>query len=327
MESQIWRVQTEKIGSLEPFKSERDMESFLMNNPAIVGCWNPESAIAMPTLMRQQINLKSPKGEVGRMDLVGLSLVEGGRELRIFELKANDIDVAAVEQIKWYLDLWKENDAVKLEMRRWILSFGLDNLDEVGADKIVEDPVAVLVGPKFQPEAIAKAVDTNIQGIRLARFKSETKSEYFVVVEDQVGKIVESGRLQWRWKDLIDSKLMEASDIFSISHNKITLSAKPDPKYLDYYWKYLIYDEESARRLLEKEKDIRANAGSYKKEWLDKDFESLRKGGGIVITRASALFYFAFGGPYPSCYWNPIWMWIHKKSGKELGVLVNEFAK
>ncbi|MBE0461498.1 MAG: hypothetical protein IBX60_07680, partial [Candidatus Aminicenantes bacterium] len=65
MESQIWRVQTEKIGSLEPFKSERDMESFLMNNPAIVGCWNPESNVALPTLIRQQVGTKTSSSGIG----------------------------------------------------------------------------------------------------------------------------------------------------------------------------------------------------------------------------------------------------------------------
>ena len=77
MESQIWKVQTEKIGSLEPFKSERDMESFLMNNPAIVGCWDPDSDLALPTLIRQQISTKTARGSAGRIDLAGISIGVG----------------------------------------------------------------------------------------------------------------------------------------------------------------------------------------------------------------------------------------------------------
>jgi len=50
MESEIWRVRTERIGTLESFRSEYDMESFLMNNPAIIGCWDPDAGLTFPTL-------------------------------------------------------------------------------------------------------------------------------------------------------------------------------------------------------------------------------------------------------------------------------------
>jgi len=45
MESEIWRLVTERVGTLEPFGSERDMQAFLMNNPAIIGCWDPKAKI------------------------------------------------------------------------------------------------------------------------------------------------------------------------------------------------------------------------------------------------------------------------------------------
>lgn len=57
MESEIWRVQTERIGTLESFRSERDLESFLMSNPAVLGCRDPRSKIPKPTLLMQQIYL------------------------------------------------------------------------------------------------------------------------------------------------------------------------------------------------------------------------------------------------------------------------------
>ena len=85
MESQIWKVHTEKIGTLKPFNSERDMESFLMSNPAIVGCWDPDSDIPLPALMRSQVCIKSEKGDIGRMDLVGFGVIDNAYELRIFE--------------------------------------------------------------------------------------------------------------------------------------------------------------------------------------------------------------------------------------------------
>jgi len=323
MDSEIWRVRTEKVGSLEPFKSERDMESFLMNNPAIVGCWNPESDIAMPSLIRQQICLQTQKG-MGRLDLLGISISENNYELRIFELKAGDIEPTAVDQLDSYIKGWKLEQSSKSAIRDWVLSLNLEGIDEKNIDKIIDHPVGILVGSKFQPEAISIAIQLNIQGIRLARFKAERKSEYFVIVEDQVGKIVETSKRQWSWKDLIDQELMAASDDFSISHEGIEIMAKPDPVYLDYYTKKIILDEESRKRILEKEDEIRKKANEYDKKWLDKSIESLKNNKGIFISNATGLCYLAFGGPTAS-YWIPTYWWIHQKTGKTVEQLKEEY--
>lgn len=98
MRSEIWRVIAEKIGSIEAFKSGRDMESFLMNNPAVIGCWDPDAKASCPSLVREQIFTRSGKEGKGRMDIVGVARNEEGEyELRIFGLKLGEIDVSAVE--------------------------------------------------------------------------------------------------------------------------------------------------------------------------------------------------------------------------------------
>lgn len=323
MDSEIWRVRTEKIGSLEPFKSERDMESFLMNNPAIVGCWDPESDIARPALIRQQICLETQKG-MGRLDLLGISISENNYELRIFELKPGDIEATAVDQLDSYIKGWELEQSTKSAIRNWVLNLNLEGIDENNIDEIIDHPVGILVGSKFQPEAISKAIQLNIQGIRLARFKAEKKSEYFVIVEDQVGKIVEISKRQWSWKNLIDQELMAASDDFSISHEGVTLKSKPDPEFLDYYTKKIIFDEESRKKILEKEDEIRKKAEAYDKKWLDKAIESLKNNEGIFISNATGLCYLAFGGPAAS-YWTPTYWWIHEKTGKTVEQLKEEY--
>ena len=323
MDSEIWRVRTEKIGSLEPFKSERHMEVFLMNNPAIVGCWDPESDIARPSLIKQQICLDTKKGP-GRLDLLGISIGENRYELRIFELKAGEIDVGAVDQLDSYIKGWKLEQRTKTEIKNWVLDLDLEGLDENNIDEIIEKPVGILVGSRFQPEAISKAIQMNIQGIRLVRFKSEKKSEYFVIVEDQVGKIVETSKRQWSWQNLIDIGLMTSSDCFSISHEGIKLIANPDPEYLDYYTKKIILDEESRVKILEKEDEIRKKAEEYDKKWLDKAIESLKNNKGIFISNATGLCYLAFGGPATS-YWTPTYWWTHEKTGKTVDQLKEEY--
>jgi len=116
-------------------------------------------------------------------------------------------------------------------------------------------------------------------------------------------------------------------DEFSISHEDVKLIAKPDPKYLHWSWKHLIFNEDSAKRLIDMEEKIRENSGDLERKWLDKEFDNLKKGKGMVITHASALFYFAFGGPYPSCYWTPAGWWKHVSSGKTLDELKNELTR
>lgn len=325
MESQIWKVQTEKIGSLEPFKSEKDMESFLMNNPAIVGCWNPEADVSLPTLIRQQVGTKTESGGTRRIDLVGISIVEEDYQLRIFELKAGEIDVKAVEQLASYLKGWEHEKSARANVRDWILSFNLKEIDKKNVDRVVDRPMGVLVGSRFQPTAISKAIELNIQGIRLARFRAEIKSEYFVVVEDQVGRIVEPAKRQWwSWNDLVKEKLISPSDDFNISCKGIKLLAKPDQKYLDYVaTKRVIFKKESTKEILDRKADIKLNAPESETKWLEAALESITKGESLPLTKATGLCFYAFGGPTAS-FWAPSSWWIHEKSGKSLEQLRHE---
>ena len=321
MESLIWRVKTEKIGFLKAFSSEREMEAFLMSNPAILGFWDPGLNTHRPHLLKQQINLKM-QGEAGRIDLLAFGNIEDNYEIRIFELKAEDITEKSVEQLDWYLKAWKKDNTARSYFKEELLDLKLKGMGEKSIDNILDNPVGVLVGPKFLPESILKASSLGIGGIRLARFKASTSSEYYVIVENQIGDVMTKS--YWRWIDLIDNKLITKSDDFSISHKGIKLFAKPDSKYLDYSWKYLFFDENSVKKLLDNENNIRKNYKEDNKKRLDRMINKLKKRESITITQASALFYYAFGGPYPSCFWTPTGWWIHEKTGKPLGELIGK---
>jgi len=321
MESLIWRVKTEKIGFLQAFSSEREMEAFLMSNPAILGFWDPGLNTHRPHLLKQQINLKM-EGKAGRIDLLAFGNIEDNYEIRIFELKAEDITEKSVEQLDWYLKAWKQDNTSRSYIKEELLDLKLKGMGEKSIDNILDNPVGVLVGPKFLPESILKARDIGIGGIRLARFKASTSSEYYVIVENQIGDGMP--RSYWRWTDLIDNKLITISDDFSISHKGIKLFAKADPKRIEYYWKYLVFGEKSGKKLLDNENNIRKNYPEDNKKWLDKMINKIKKRERLTITQASALFFYAFGGPYPSCYWTPNGWWIHEKTGKPLGELISK---
>jgi hypothetical protein len=324
MKSEIWRVKSEKMGSLEAFRSERDMESFLINNPAIVGCWDPDASSSVPSLIREQISTSTGKTEKGRMDLVGIARTEKGYELRIFELKAVEIIESAVDQLNAYLKGWNLEDSAKKAISSWILELDLDGVSETNVGEIVTRPVGILIGPRFSVEARAKAKAQRIKAIRLARFKAASSPEYYVIVEDEVGDIVDSGRRSWSWKDLISTGQISEEDFFVIRREDNMLRAKPDSSTLDWFKKKVLFDEESVRVLLDKEPDIRSRANLNDHKWIDREFASLRNGTGVFLSNATGLCYLAFGGPTAS-YWVPNWWWIHEKTGKRLDDIVKGY--
>jgi len=326
MGSVIWRVQSEKIGSLEAFRSERDMESFLINNPAIVGCWDPDVSSSIPALIREQISTLTDKFEKGRMDLVGIARNEkdDGYELRIFELKAVEISNEAVEQLNDYLKGWDKQDSAQKRIEKWILDLKLEDVTQTSVKEIVAKPIGVLVGPKFSPDASAKAKSLKIRGVRLARFKAASSAEYYVIVEDEVGDIVDKSRGNWSWKALALRGLISEGDYFIIRHEGSFLRANPDPNTLGWFKKKVIFDTESARALLSREESMRSKANKDHKRWLDKEFTSLKSNAGVFLSNATGLCYLAFGGP-TACYWVPNWWWIHEQSGRRLDELVNAY--
>ena len=326
MGSEIWRVQSEKIGSLEAFKSERDMESFLINNPAIVGCWDPDISSSIPALIREQVSTLTDKFEKGRMDLVGIARNESddGYELRIFELKAVEITDKAVRQLNEYLKGWENQDSAKKRIEKWILDLQLKEVKAPNIKDIVNKPVGVLVGPKFSPEASAKAKSLKIRGVRLARFKAASSAEYYVIVEDEVGDIVDTSRRNWSWNALASVGLISGTDYFIIRHENDALRAKPDSNAWDFFKKKVVFDDDSTQVLLGKEESIRSRANADHKRWLGKELASIKNGTGVFLSNATGLCYLAFGGPTAS-YWVPNWWWIHEKSGRRLDELVNTY--
>lgn len=328
MVSEIWRVKSEKIGPLEAFKSERDMESFLMNNPAIIGCWDPEVNNSIPALIRSQFPTKNKESGGGRMDLVGIAPTDNGYELRIFELKNVEVTVDAVDQLNGYLTRLIGPDSARdrenLEKR--ILELGLEDVSENDVKDIVKEPIGILVGPKFKAEAILKAKELKIKGVRLARFRSASSTEYYVIVEDEVGDIVDLSRRNWKWKDLYNSNLITKDDYFVIKHENNALRAKPDLNTWDKPKKKIIFDEESARILISSEQSIRSRATTDHDRWLDKEFSALKKGEGIFLSNAAGICYLAFGGPSAS-YWVPNPLWIHERTDLRLQELVEDYLK
>ena len=90
--SELFRYSIEKLSEANSFNSEHQMESFLFNNPRIIGVIgdNIESS-EFPAIIRQFPTIKG-KGSKGYIDLMALtSDNESNLILKLIELKLNDV--------------------------------------------------------------------------------------------------------------------------------------------------------------------------------------------------------------------------------------------
>lgn len=319
--SVIWRMVTQQVGSIQEFHSERDMESYLMNNPSLIVQWDPEKGNQFP--LKEQIGFPHSEQTAGRIDIIGLAKLEEGYEIRVFELKNGTITIEAVEQIRSYLDQWKSADSLKADIVKWIVDMKLPNLNEIDIKNIVANPKGVLIGTAFEASAIARILDTGQSGIkinavRLARFKGEAKNEYYIIIEDQIGEIIKK-RL-WSWQELVDKGAMELGDYFLFKHKGRQLRAKPDPQKASWNWIFILFDDKSRKLLLDNEATIKANMHPDMKKKIETGIASLRDGKSIALSNATALAFFFFG-IQERVYLTPTPYWHHERSGKTLSEL------
>jgi|GEM_PF-533736 len=331
--SEIWKITSVKIGSLEPFKSERDMQSFLMNNPSVIGCVLPELVGIPLKPLKEQVFLKGERA--GFIDIIGLGKAEDDTyELRIFELKLGEIDENAVNQLSFYLNNWKNNEKLKSEVKNWLKELGLEQIEESYLDQIVNNPAGVLVGSRFSPESIKRILEIKeykIKGIRLARFKSDIsgEKEYFIIIEDQIGKIISATRRRLSWSDLIKAGLIRSDDKFIMSKDEIKIAGYPDKESINLRQFKLVLDDDSIKLLLDNEETIKSTAKNYQPElqrWVPGALNNLKSKKAITISQATGLFCYAFSGN-PGSYWVATPYWIHEPSGKRLSDLTRELAE
>lgn len=316
MKSEIWRVYSERVGSIEAFRSERDMESFLMNNPSIIVEWDMDTLERLP--VRQQNFVRDLDNSGGRIDIIGLTKIDEKITLRVFELKNGPITAEAVRQIKGYLDSWKNEKRLKDEIRSWISDMNLPGVSDKLIETIIESPVGVLIGTTFSAEAIVEAQNLKINGVRLARFRGASKLDYYVIVENQIGDIIK--RRIWSWQDLINANLMNVDDQFTFSYAGQILRIKPEPDKLDWNIIFVIFDIVSRDFLLLNENKILENTPNDAIKPVEKGLDALHRGGSLALTNATALAFFALGMKLKS-FWTPTGFWVHEKSGKILSDL------
>jgi hypothetical protein len=319
MESHIWSVKSEEIASLKTFRTEADMESFLMNNPAVIGCFDDEKG---SSLFYQQLFTHKGKGGNGFIDLVGITINDKGYELHIFELKNGTIDKKAVEQLKEYLDGWKKPGVVgKSKTEEKVKEYFKERFDESEIKDILDNPRGVLIGTKYDPEAITEASKNKFKAIRIARFTTNKSPEYYILIEDQIGDLV---RCQFVWQDFLEKGLIKETDKFinKPGNNIKDIIAKPDfnlPKT-----KNLLFEDESKKRILEKLEEKKIEEGD---KFVKEVINTLKTDQSLGITNATKIVYLSFGGKVNKNYWVPAPLWTHDKKNITLSDLIEQLKK
>lgn len=325
MESRIWKVTTEEIGKLEPFKSEYDMEAFLMNHPGIMGCWDSDSETA-PRLLWQQLSTIKREGGRGIIDLIGIVPEEKDYLLKIFELKKGEIVKDNVEQLISYREGWPKNKKAQEEIRLRIKEIDILGLSQDRIKEILRRPRGVIVGSSFSPEAISLASKNKIDGIRLARFMSISSKEYYVVIEDQIGKIVSSSSKSWA--DLEKENLIKPQDRFYLDAGDKTIWARPDRESFDRPGKKFILEEESHNLILENEEEIRSKVHREdEKRTVERGLADLKNSKPLSFTVATCLAFIGFEKEHRRGYWTPGNYWKLERSDETIKKLESRLEK
>ena len=86
--SDLFRYNIKKLSSSEDFNSEHQMESFIYNNPEILGQLMDEEGNLISPAVIQQVFTQKDEERKGRIDLMALvSKADGSPLLKIIELK------------------------------------------------------------------------------------------------------------------------------------------------------------------------------------------------------------------------------------------------
>lgn len=188
------------------------MESFLYNNPEILGVIKDDSGEKFDPAIIQQFTTKKGEGRSGRIDLLTLtSDMELNLVLKIIELK-KEAKKEDFEQLKMYLEGFNEDNPWKEEILKFIKkNAGIED-DDV-AKRIYNKARGLFIAGDFEPELLFKISNWNkgnqnnlIELYKLIQFK--TKNSNFILLD----KIIKYSELKVKKKSYSWNKMVKYFD-------------------------------------------------------------------------------------------------------------------
>ena len=206
--SELFRYSIERLTESTSFNSEHQMESFLFNNPRIIGAIGEEiENTELPAIIRQFPTIKG-RGSKGIVDLMALtSDSESNLILKLIELKLSAIE-NDFYQLKDYLDGLTETNPYKEKVLEFIKKFGgVENQEDL--KDIYQSAQGVFISCEIEPELIMKIYNWNrdhpnnsIDLYKLLYFKT-SQSNYVVldkIIQESLKKKLT--RITYSWEVL-----------------------------------------------------------------------------------------------------------------------------
>jgi len=184
--AEIYKYNLKKLSLSNDFRNERDMQSFLYNNPEIVGkLYNSNGELHSPII--REFSTKRGEDKKGRIDLLALSNSRGTLLLEIIELKMN-AKADDFEQLKEYL--------IGLNEKKEEIFDFIKKETKIKIDTIIESCYSNIIGRfivmDFDPRLIINIFDWNsksknkIDLTKLILFKADNKKSTTYVVLDKI---------------------------------------------------------------------------------------------------------------------------------------------
>ena len=157
-----------------PFRSELNMEAFIIENPHLLATDSPDSTV---NIVINQLNLKNgrkSKNTNGRIDLIANI---DSKYIGIIELKNSKISTNHLDQLRDYL--------VEFSNRKQELIGEIKQISDVQGDTLL----GVIVGTEFDKNIreilISSKVENDIKiiGISLVRYNTGDKGDVYIISE------------------------------------------------------------------------------------------------------------------------------------------------
>jgi hypothetical protein len=331
----LWQVASQQIGEVEEFRSEREMEAFLMSNEVLlVGSSEEDDA---PRRLWSQLPITKGTGEPGRVDLVGLVAAEASAtwELRLFELKKT-ADAKSVRQIREYLDGWNTASQNLTGATGYVKDFIRNIVSEGEVDGLLNSLRGTLVASRFEEDALVAAlIQPRIAAVKLTKFRGSADSS-FIFIEDLVGKAVQTARTNLSWADdgISESDIVVAN----VPNLSGQIFAHPDkdsvgtPGQKPVRRKKLVLQPESATEIVTQKEKIAEWVGHFTGSYQNRILNSLdelaaRKDAPLFLMHATALV-FALADYQREDYWvTPTAYWKLQRSGETLWEIESRLKK
>ena len=164
-----------------PFRMELAMEAYLAENPELIDLQD----LNLPDLIynTHELNIDLGTGKKGRIDLIFNTNNDDKDALVICELKLNDIDLKAYDQLLGYLS-YQKNIVNALQEKD-------SNKTNAKSIHTEYETYGLLIGKSIQPDVMEKITNDDsclISALTLNRYREEKTGQVFVSSEVFVGK-------------------------------------------------------------------------------------------------------------------------------------------